>query len=333
MQDSLLFHCFLVLVGLAGLIFGADWLVRGSVSAAKMLGVSALLIGLTVVAFGTSAPELFVGVSLNKDGHSGTAVGNIVGSNICNIVLILGLAAMMRPVRIQRQIVFREMPVLLVASLVMMFFLLDWSLSRVEGGILFGGLLTYLAMTAWKAKKGEETEILKLLEEEVPDKVDRTAKQISISVGLILLGIVILSVGAETLKRGALFLAYEWGVPEAIIGLTLIAVGTSLPEIATSVAASLRNHGDLITGNAIGSCIFNVLAVVGLVTLIKPMTGIEGLVWADLWTMFGVLALAIPFMIARWRLGRWEGAALLLIYGIYTFLLVQRGGASASSPL
>jgi len=324
-MNDLLLHSGLVLFGLLGLYFGAEWLVRGSVELAKVLGISALVIGLTVVAFGTSAPEMFVGVALNNDGYPGTSVGNVVGSNICNIVLMLGVAALIRPMIVHRQIVKREMPILIVASGLFLVFVGNWEISRIEGGVLFAGILTYLAFNASKARQGRETELVQQFEEEVhPELVDRSPRHIVRNLVFVALGVLVLVVGAESLKKGAIFVAQHFGVSEAIIGLTLVAIGTSLPEIATSVVASLRNHGDIITGNAIGSCIFNLFAVMGVVALIRPMVPIEGILWVDLWIMIGVVVGAIPLMTTRGKLGRIEGVLLLAFYVVYVVLLIQR---------
>ncbi len=328
-MNEMMLNCGLVMAGLVMLYFGAEWLVRGSVTIAKMIGISTLVIGLTVVAFGTSAPEMFVGVSMAKDGYAGAAAGNVIGSNVCNILLMLGLSALMRPITVQRQIVVRELPILLVASLVFVAMLSDRSLVFWEGAVLFAGILIYLAMSGLLFKKGRVPTVVQQLEEEVVPPATKEEsqgfKRWAVALLMVAGGVLVLAGGAESLKRGSLFLAHRFGVSEAIIGLTLVAIGTSLPEIATSIVASIRKHGDIITGNAIGSCIFNLLAVMGIVPMLASMRDIRGIEWIDLGVMTGVVVLSMPLMASRWKISRWEGGLFLLLYLGYCVLLVQRG--------
>ncbi len=316
---------FLLALGLVILTAGAEALVRGASGIAARLGIAPLVIGLTVVAFGTSAPELSVGIQLNLANAPDAAVGNVVGSNICNILLILGLSALFRPLSIRGQIVKREMPILIVASLVLVGFLWDGQLTRLEGGFLVAGIVVYLWLSLVNARKERNPEVLEEYLEEVgslrpPGKNDPLGK-----IWLfILLGLVVLVIGSKCLETGGLYLARALGVSEAIIGLTLLAVGTSLPELATSIVASLKGEGDIIAGNAIGSCIFNLLAILGLTILVRPMT-VSGIAPLDLAFMVGAAVVVVPMMIPRMRLGRLEGALLLAAYGVYLFLLTQRG--------
>ena len=315
----------LVVVGLIGLYFGAEWLVKGSVDISLVLGISPLIIGLTVVAFGTSAPEMFAGIAFNHAGQQDAAIGNVVGSNICNIALMLGIAAVIRPLGVHGQLFKRDLPILVVASITFIYMLSDQNISRMEGGILFAGIIFYLILSFWS--KGHDPVALAEVKEEVEETAHHVKpgpKLLVIAAIFVVFGIAVLSVSAKFLTIGAPPVARHFGVSEAMIGLTLIAIGTSLPEIATSVVASLRNQGDIITGNAIGSCIFNILAVVGLVALIKPIADIEGIETTDLAVMFGLLALSIPFLLTRKQLGRIEGIILLVLYVGYCALLTQR---------
>lgn len=319
----------LVLVGIVLLFFGAEWLVKGSVNMARMFGVSPLIIGLTIVAFGTSAPELFVGISLNKEGLTGTAVGNVVGSNICNIFLMLGIAAAIRPLSVHRQILKFDMPVLIVGSFVFTFVVWNHVVSRGEGALLFAGIIAYLIACGILVKKGAEPAVLEEFEEEVGEKPKPSLVRALIDLGLIVIGLLLLVAGAESLKTGSVAIAERFGVPQPIIGLTLIAIGTSLPEIATAVVATVRKHGDIVVGNAIGSCIFNITAVLGLVVLIKPMASVDGVSNIDVMVMLASLLIVAPFMFTRKKLDRIEGVALLLLYGGYCYYLYLRTTGAA----
>ncbi|MFT5471517.1 MAG: cation:H+ antiporter [Verrucomicrobiales bacterium] len=315
-----------VLIGLVGLYFGAEWLVKGSVDISLVLKISPLIIGLTVVAFGTSAPEMFAGVAFNLDGLPDAAIGNVVGSNICNIALMLGIAALIRPVPFNTQLFKRDLPLLFLATGGFIYMLTnDYTISRFEGGILFAGIILYLIISF--RVKGEDPKAAAEFEEEIADIADEVkpgAKFLVLALALVFVGLAVLTVGAKLLTVGAPFIAREFGVSEAIIGLTLIALGTSLPEIATAVVASLKKHSDIITGNAIGSCLFNLLAVVGLVALIKPIEGVKDITFVDLGFMAGVLLISVRFLFTRVNLTRFEGILLLGVYGLYCFLLSQR---------
>lgn len=317
----------LVVVGLIGLYFGAEWLVKGSVDIALVLGISPLVIGLTVVAFGTSAPEMFAGVAFNNAGSPDAAIGNVVGSNICNIALMLGIAAVLRPIPVKPQLFNRDIPILLLASAGFIWMIWDGDITFVEGAVLFGGIFVYLGIIFGAAKRGIDPALAAELEEEVTHTAHTgksRGKLVFLGIFLVIFGVAVLSFAAKLLTIGAPNVARAFGVSEAIIGLTLVAVGTSLPEIATSVVATIRRQGDIITGNAIGSCIFNLLAVVGLVAVIKPITGVQGIETVDLAVMFGVLVIGLPFMWTKKRIGRFEGIALLAIYAGYCYLLTQR---------
>jgi cation:H+ antiporter len=313
--------------GLALLYFGAEWLVKGSSEIALRLGLSPLVVALTVVAFGTSSPELLVSLQANlKEPPQGDiALGNIVGSNICNLALILGAGALVRPIVINAQIIKREMPVLISVAILFVVFLWDNSISRWEGGVLFAGIILYVWSSFRQAALEPETGQFEEFEAEELEAVrEAGASRILFDLVLIVLGIGALVYGADRLVESGVSIAERFGVPEAIIALTLVAFGTSLPELATSVVASLRRQGDIITGNAIGSCIFNILAVAGFVALVAPLDG-AGLHRGDLWVMLGVTCLIVPFMTSRMRLSRFEGGILLCGYLGYCSYLWMRG--------
>ncbi len=311
-------------LGLLGLYFGAEWLVGGSTKLALRFGVAPLVIGLTVVAFGTSAPELAVSLQLNYAGNPDAAVGNVVGSNICNILLILGISALIMPLAIKSQVVRREMPILILVSLILVWVLHDNHISRLEGVGMFVGILVYVWLSFALANRGSAPEVEEEFAAEFGDSKDAEPTPGIVLAALIVVGIGLLVVGSAFFKAGGVGLAERLGVSPAVIGLTLLAFGTSLPELATSVVACLKNEGDIIAGNAVGSSVFNVLAILGVTASLKPMdvTGIQPL---DLGVMVGAAVVGAGLMATRMKLERWEGAAMLAAYVFYIGLLVTRG--------
>lgn len=310
-----------VVAGLVLLYFGAEWLVRGSSELAIRFGISPLVVGLTVVAFGTSAPELVVSVKANLDGSGGMAIGNVVGSNICNIALVLGVGAVIFPLGIQRQVVRREMPVLLGSTLVFLVMIKDGVIGRLEGGALFVGVLIYVIASLVQARKEDPN-----VSEDLDPELIKAAKagglgRVSLNIFLIVIGALLLVLGADRMVVGGESIARFYGVPDAIIGLTLFAFGTSLPELATSVVAAMKKEGDIIVGNAVGSCIFNLLAVVGLAGIVFPLKG-EGVTVIHLAVMLALTVILMPMMLHRMKLDRWEGALLVTGYLGFTAWLV-----------
>jgi len=268
----MLLDIFLAVIGLLLLYYGAEWLVKGSSSLARSLGLSPLVIGLTVVAFGTSAPELVVSVVSSIEGKSMIAVGNVVGSNICNITLVLGLAAFFHPITCHRSIIKRDIPIMLGVSLYLLILSLGSRLGRFEGATLFSGIILYIgykynnAVKESKQSSIEDSTNYDFVSEEIGD-VPSTSKQVV----LILLGIAGVIAGAEILVGSAVRIMHLFGVSEKFIGLTMVAFGTSLPELATSVVAALKKEMDISLGNLVGSNIFNILSVLGAASLIRPI--------------------------------------------------------------
>lgn len=319
-MDWILHISFLVF-GLVALYYGAEWLVGGSSQLALRLGLSPLVIGLTVVAFGTSAPELFVSVGFNMRGLPDASVGNVVGSNICNIALILGISAIIRPLAIPGQIVRRDMLVLIGASLGLIAILWDRNIQQWEGALLVAGIVVYVVASLRSAlKAGPETSKKFEAEIALADSDAGVAKTPLVFTLLILAGLIVLVLGSYLLQLGAVFIAEGFGVSEAIIGLTVLAFGTSLPELATSVVACIKNEGDIIAGNAIGSSIFNILAILGITALIKGMT-IKAVEPIDLGVMLLVTILVVPMMVTGKRLARAEGVLLVMGYFGYVVYL------------
>jgi cation:H+ antiporter len=316
----MLLQALLVVAGLVLLPLGAWALVRGSTGLALRMGISALAIGLTVVAFGTGGPELVLGVRAASTGNTGIALGNVVGSNISNIALVLGLAALVKPMKVRSELVRREIPVMIAVTLVLCALLIDKELSRFEGLVLVSGAFVYLIAVYRAAKRSR-----------AKPSVDRQFDQAYVptrSLWLDLLltsaGLVALLIGAQLLLDGAVFFATALGVNQVVIGLTVVAVGTSLPELATSVTSTVRNEADVAFGNAVGSNIFNILVVLGAVALVSPLR-IEGLRAADLVVLVSSAVVLLLIMRRGWVLNRWEGAALLGAYALYMYFVMTSG--------
>ena len=305
----------LLALGLALLVYGAELLVRGASALAASLGISPLVIGLTVVAFGTSSPELSVSVLSAWKGQAGIALGNVVGSNICNVLLILGLSAVVAPLVVARQVIRLEVPIMIGASVLLLLFALDGTLQLWEGGVLFAGVIGYTVWTIRRSRR-EPTE---------PDDGAAPAPTGRLrQAGEILGGLALLGVGSKLLVDGAVTIARAFAVSDLVIGLTIIAVGTSLPELATSVLASLRGQRDIAVGNVIGSNIFNILAVLGLTTLVAPAglpVPLAALTF-DLPVMLAVAVACLPILLTGHCIARWEGLLFLGYYVLYVLFLV-----------
>ncbi|MEM9237371.1 MAG: calcium/sodium antiporter [Verrucomicrobiota bacterium] len=322
---EMLIHLAWLLLGLGLLSFGADWLVRGASELALKSGLKPLVIGLTVVAFGTSAPELIVSLKANLDPGTKVdiAVGNVLGSNICNIAMMLGLAALLCPFVVGSQVVKRELPILLGVTGVFIAMIWDGSISRFEGIAMVVAIILYVVTSIRIGERFEGD----LAEPDIPEEAlagagDHSLKSVLASVGWVLLGLAGLLFGADRLVGSGVELARMFSVPEVVIGLTLVAIGTSLPELATTIAAARKKQMDLIAGNIIGSNIFNILAVMGISAAVKPIAaGSVSII--DLSVMGGVTLLLVPFLAWGRRLNRWEGGFLMAGYLAYCLWLVK----------
>jgi cation:H+ antiporter len=310
---------FVILISIALLSYGADILVKGASSLSLQLGISPLAIGLTVVAFGTSTPELVVSMSAALKGSGDIAVGNVIGSNICNIALILGLCALITPVAVQAKIFYIDIPFNLVVSIIVAIILLTTGIGMVQGVILVLALIAYTTFTL-KYSKQENTTVVKEFSEAVAHKPEKISK----SIIFVILGFIALIAGGNLLVNSAVSLAKTFGISEAIIGLTIVAVGTSLPELATSVVAALRGQGDIAIGNVVGSNIFNILGILGATAIVHPLN--QGNITVFSIACMLILALLlIPMAITKNTVSRLEGILLLFIFCTYTILLVYMG--------
>lgn len=322
---EMMVHLGWLIGGLALLSFGADWLVRGASELALKSGLRPLVIGLTVVAFGTSAPELIVSLkaNLDPDTTADIAVGNVVGSNICNIALMLGLAALMRPFVVASQVVRRELPILLVVTGGFIFMIWNGLISRWEGIGMVIAIVLYVvtSIRISREHRGDPAE-QDIPEEALAGASDHSMKAMLKSVGWVLLGLGGLLFGADRLVGSGVILAKQMAVPEVVIGLTLVALGTSLPELATTIAAVRRKQMDLIAGNIIGSNLFNILAVMGITAAVKPIEA-ESMNPVNLWVMGGVTLILVPFLAWGRKINRIEGGVLIVGYLSYCIWLVK----------
>ncbi len=336
----------MLIAGLVVLYFGAEAMVKGASQLALALGISPLIVGLTVVAFGTSAPEFLVSFVATWEGSEGISVGNIIGSNICNLTLILGTAAMVYPMAISSGALRREYPIMLVSSVA--FYGLAFTsqyIDRWEGGLLFAGILAFVGYNLWLVIKmrrqmklgaeegfSEEKAMEELGGEEVEVDEDATsAKGIAKNIAFLVFGFVGLAIGAQLMVDNAVVIAEHFGVPSFIIGTTIVAFGTSLPELATSVVAAMRKESDISVGNIFGSNIFNVMFIMGSVPMIFGMEVESRAPIIDFPVMIAITLLVFPMMRSNYRLGRVEGGILLAIYLAYTAALIIWPNAGAAA--
>ena len=310
-----------VVTGLVLLIIAGDILVRGSVSLARRLGIPTLVIGLTIVAFGTSAPELVVGVKAVLADAPTLALGNVVGSNIANILLVIGTPALILPISCSVPRLGRNIAIMLAASVLMIAVAMTGTITWHAGAVFVALLGCFLGYSALRARtRPEAVDPLQEFDGGAtkPDSVPMAAL-------LLLGGLVGLAVGADLLVGGSVDIATAFGVSEAVIGLTLVALGTSLPELATAVAASWKGHGDVAVGNVVGSNIFNILGIVGVSSLVGDLPVPAGFTRVDLWIMLGTSLMLVPFYRMRKKVGRKTGAAFITLYGAYILYLADTG--------
>jgi len=315
-MPELLMIAILILGGLVLLFFGADWLVKGAVTIALHLGLSPLIVGLTVVALGTSLPEALVSVQASLDNQGGIALGNVIGSNILNIALILGLSALIQPLKVDSHLVKADVPLLVGASFLLMVLLEDFHISRMEGALLLLGIVFYVCGNIMTVKRTSPEED-KIEGMEIPED---PSKNLLRDIGFLILGLIALAFGSNFLVSGAVDLARIWGLSEALIGLTIVSIGTGTPELATALMAAYRKTADIAIGNAVGSNLFNIMFVVGLAGLVAPMdaTGINS---SDLYVMFGLTILLLPTVWTGMVLDRKEGFLFVAIYVAYLYYL------------
>jgi cation:H+ antiporter len=308
----------LLFLGVALLTAGGEALIRGSLAAAKRLGVSPLLSGLVIVGFGTSAPELVVTVNAAIEGRPDIAIGNVVGSNIGNILLILGICALITPLAVKPLALRRDAVTVVAASILFLILVGGSALGRTDAAILLVALAMYMAWAYWseRFRSAPSAEVYKAEANELCT-VPKSAFWIIVAV---VLGLLLLIGGSQVLLMGAVGIAGHFGVSEAVIGLTLVAVGTSLPELSISVIAAIRRHADVAIGNILGSNTFNLLGILGISALLQPLPVTERILQFDQWVMLGTSLVLLIFLYTGRRLSRLEGGILLVSYGVYLWL-------------
>ncbi len=323
---SLLPFC-MVVGGLLLLVLGGEVLLRGAVSLADRLGLSSLLIGMTVVAAATSMPELVVAVASGLEGAPDIGVGNAVGSNIANILLILGTAALLYPIATRPRHVLRDGMAMMAGTLIFALFALMGTIGWIDGLVMLALLTAYVTYSYQRDRQTQTANGGAPVEYAVEGGEDtiRRCSSIWLCLALVAGGVALLVVGSKLLVEGAVDLARAAGISEAVIGLTLVAVGTSLPELATAVVAGLRRHPEVAIGNVLGSNLFNLLAIIPALALTIPFDVAPEILGFDLWVMIGVTVIALAAMLTGWRVGRFEGAGLLGLYVIYIAVLFGRG--------
>jgi cation:H+ antiporter len=345
----LLIQSILFIAGITGVYFGAEWLVKGSSKLSRDLGIKPIVVGLTVVAFGTSSPELAVSLTASINGSNDIAIGNIIGSNIANIGLVFGITVIVLPLQVEKIIRKRELPLMIAISAGLYFMAIDKKIGFVDGLVLFTGIIFFISYQIYntlnsKGKSGNSTgnadetpspsssgySSLQHSDSGIPDdnastteradKQSQTRRNLLFNIVYIIIGLACLLIGAHILVESAIFIAGRLGVSEMVIGLTVVAIGTSVPEMATSVVSVLRKEVDICVGNVIGSNIFNILMVIGSVALVKPLDVADTLSFEFPAMLFFSLAL-IPMIRGNRRVNRLEGCLLTAGYFVFIFLL------------
>lgn len=315
------FSVFLLIVGLALLVGGGEWLVRGASSIALRLRLSPLVVGLTIVAFGTSAPEMFISVQAALEGSPDLAMGNVIGSNICNLALVLGITAVITPVPVRKDSLRIDWPVTMGASLLLYLVVRDNLISWPEGLLFLGILATYTYLIIRKSRRETKSA------EEFAEELDIPAPTASLNKDLLLIGVGTagLAFGSNWFVDGAQDLAITFGVSERVVGITVLALGTSLPELVTAVIAAMKKQTDIALGNLMGSNIFNILSILGITSVIASIRVNDVIIHSDMIWMLLITFLILPMMLYRRVIQRLEGAILLAIYVYYIYSVVSPG--------
>lgn len=330
--DSMAINIVLLVLGVIIVLKGADWLTDGAVNIATRFGVSQMVIGLTIVAMGTSMPEFCVSMVSALKGTPDLAVGNVVGSNTLNTLLIVGCSALVAPIMVKRSSVKRDIPFAVVASLLMLLFCLDGAIGRVDAAVLFAGFCLFMFVTLKYAKTTEEhaatvatsgaATATAISEASSSEASQASGTSMLKAVVMLVVGLLCLIAGSNMFVDNASFVASSLGVSDAVIGLTIVAGGTSLPELATSMVSAKKGNSDIAIGNVIGSNVFNILMIIGITGLVKPMH-IAGITTLDLIMMLASMLLMWFFCRTTYKVKRWEGAVLTIVYLAYLTWLVM----------
>lgn len=313
---------FLLITGLTTLIFGGDALVKGAVGIALKFDISSLVIGMTVVAFGTSMPELLVSVKAAIDNHPEIAIGNVVGSNIANIALVLGLTTMILPIPVKFSTVRVDWPIMMISSILFYLFILNGIIEWWEGLIYSIGIIAFTVFTIKSSASSNQKQIEEIQEDEL-EVVEKKSYGLLKSIVFVIIGILALTFGASWLLDGAVQIAKNFGLSEHVIGVTIVAFGTSVPELVTSVVAAFKKETDISVGNLIGSNIFNLLAVLGFTAIIKEIPVSEQVITNDVFWMMGIALLLLPLMFYKYNINRIKGFILFTSYIVYLFFVLK----------
>ena len=325
----------LLLAGFVFLVLGAESLVRGASRVAAMLGIPPLIIGLTIVAYGTSAPELFVSLQSSLNGNATIALGNVVGSNIFNVLAVLGTSALIAPLLVSQQIIRLDVPIMVGVSFLLWGLGWDGQLNRAEGIFLFMGGVGYTLFLLWQSMKEKDPSVQDEYEEEYAFKSDNPVRSWGVNLGFLVVGSYLLVLGSRWLVASATTIAKAWGVSDLVIGLTIVAIGTSLPELATSVMASIKGERDIAVGNVVGSNIFNILAVLGVAAMVSPggVTVAPSTLVMDIPFAILVAIACMPIFLTGNIINRWEGGIFIAYYVLYTVHLILKASGSESLQL
>lgn len=311
--------------GLLALVAGADLLVRGASKLALSFGLSPLVVGLTIVAFGTSAPEVAVSVGAVLDGQTDIALGNVVGSNIFNVLFILGVSALITPLVVNIQLIRQEVPILVGVSLLLVVLSLDGSVSAIDGAMLFALLVAYTVFLVIQSRKETQAANDEYAAEVQPAAAGSWDSGLPVQLLLIAAGLALLVVGSQWLVESAVVFAKALGVSDVVIGLTIVAAGTSMPEVATSVMAAVKGERDIAVGNVVGSSTFNIMGCLGLSGMVSGSLGLvvpPAVLNFDIWVMLAVALACIPVFVTGREIARWEGGVFLLYYAAYVTYLI-----------
>ena len=328
----MLLQSVLFIVGISGVYFGAEWLVKGSSKLSRDLGIKPIVIGLTVVAFGTSSPELAVSLTASIKGSNDIAIGNIIGSNIANIGLILGISAIVLPLKVEKILLKRELPLMIGVSAGLYFMAIDRTIGFIDGLLLFTGIVFFIGYQVYhtlnyKKESGNSTGSNPVSKEgmlESTKEESQTGRNLLSNIIYIVIGLACLLVGSHVLVKSAIFIAGSFGISEMVIGMTVVAFGTSVPEMATSVVSVLKKESDICVGNVIGSNIFNILLVLGSVALARPLNVDRGTLFFEFPIMLLFSLALIPMMNGRLTVNRFAGIVLVSGYLAFIFLLFYR---------
>lgn len=320
---------------LAAMVIGAELLVRGASRIASMLGVSQLVIGLTIVSFGTSAPEFVVSIKGALTNHSDLVVGNCIGSNIFNVLFIIGACAVVSPLVVTMQLIRLDVPIMIGSNLIFLWLSIDGIIDRYDALVLLTSFVLYYGFVVRKSLQENSSMTDNNQNASCNVKLSRPLPAIIKQIGLIAIGLILCIGGAEWLVDSAVTLARILGVSELVIGLTIVSIGTSLPEVATSIVATIRGQRDIAIGNAIGSCIFNILGVIGLASLIAPkgITVAPSVLKFDLPVMIVTSIACLPVFFTDYKISRWEGFLFLFYYAAYITYLVLEAQQHDALPL